>query len=280
MKLSSPQQHRICKRWLTLFAPVLALFSVLLTSPCSVAQEQGCQLRFAVSERFAPYHIALSEGRWDGLSVRLFTRMAEHIGCQVVVVNAPWSRALHLLANGEVDALSNVSQHPQRAAFARFIGPMAMEGVVMLGNKAFASRVTNQTELLLAPMIVGITQGTFYDRQVTLLAEALQKADKLVSIVSNHKLLEMLKAGRIDAFFEESSVAQRHFVTGRLSPLDAQVLFAFPRHPVFFAISQTSTDRTLQQALAKAWQAMLEAGEVTSIYRQFGLTVPVQVVGH
>ncbi|NCP66366.1 MAG: transporter substrate-binding domain-containing protein [Paraglaciecola sp.] len=78
----------------------------------------SCELTFAVSSEFPPYHILQADHRWGGLSVELFRLLAEEANCQVKVIDVPWVRTLELLRKGKIDAVSNYSLNAQRQQYS------------------------------------------------------------------------------------------------------------------------------------------------------------------
>jgi polar amino acid transport system substrate-binding protein len=246
--------------WLTLLVMLIA-FSRPLYS---------CELTFAVSSEFPPYHILNPDSTWGGLSVELFRLLADEANCQVKVIDVPWVRTLELLRKGKIDAVSNYSLNAQRQKYSYFIGPHAIERIVIIVNNKLAHLLQSKEDLKNFPGLIGKTQGTYYGDELENLVRDSELKTKLVNITSNANRVGMISKGRVDAILEEETVAQYFYKVG---VFDEQVLvqkLSFSENPIYFGFSRQSLTEQRIQQLRSAWLQVIRSEKFTALYEKYG----------
>jgi polar amino acid transport system substrate-binding protein len=230
----------------------------------------SCELTFAVSSEFPPYHILQPDHTWGGLSVELFRLLAEEANCQVKVIDVPWVRTLELLRKGKIDAVSNYSFNEQRQQYSYFIGPHAIERIVLIVHNKFAHLLQNNEDLKNFPGLIGKTQGTYYGDELETLVHGNELKTNLVNITSNANRVGMIAKGRVDAILEEETVAQYFY---KIGIFDEQILvqkLSFSENPIYFGFSRQSLSEERIQQLRSAWLRVKQNNKFTAVYEKYG----------
>ncbi|MCC2617824.1 transporter substrate-binding domain-containing protein [Aestuariibacter halophilus] len=257
---------------------ITVLIGMLLFSGLwSTALLANCVIRFAVSGAFPPYHIQTPDTQWGGLAVDLLKELVAVAECQFTLANVPWDRAVQMLENGELDMLSYYTPTAERDRFSVYIGPMAVEQLVLLTHRKWLAELQTIDDLAGFDGIVGKTQGTFHGESLERIATALEQRQHLVRVAHNQSRIGMLATGRVDAVFEDATVAQYLLSSGILDPQQFAVAQRFTSQPVFFALSKASVPTETVERLTLGWQQLRQNRTVEAVYRRYGLDAPSQL---
>lgn len=247
------------------FHLALITLLLLLVSPVS----QACQLTMQ-AQHFPPRFIKDPAGNWSGYNVELFRLLANQLGCDAQFLEVPWGRAIQLLANGELDAMSNMSLNTQRAEFAHFIGPHQQEQVQLVTNLLQTPDKSSLNDLVTGTNLIAAMQGIYYgpDFQQAL-DTAPNFSQRLVFVTTNQQKLELFLSGRVQYMLEDQLNLQQLYLYNTLNPLRHKALFTLYENPVYFAFSKKRWSDSQQQALNNAWQKLVAEGKVQQLQQQY-----------
>lgn len=224
------------------------------------ALPNACELTMQ-AQHFPPRFIKAEDGSWSGYNIELFQALAKELGCSSQFLETPWGRSMQLLANGALDAMSNVSYNEQRAQFAYFIGPHQQEQVQLVTNLVPAPTKTSLTDLVNGQNLIAAMQGIYYGadfEQALDAAPAFQQ--RLVFVTINQQKLDLFLSGRVQYMLEDQINLQQLYLNQILDPTLHPALFTVYENPVFFAFSKHSTQHFGQEKLAAAWQKLVSTG--------------------
>ena len=92
---------------------VLFLCSLVLAHATSAEAIQKRQTLTIVFEEYPPYEFAIP-GDVDGLTIRKVRKACAELGIKPIFIPAPWTRALYMASNGEVDGILSLHQTEER----------------------------------------------------------------------------------------------------------------------------------------------------------------------
>lgn len=240
----------------------------------SFVHANECKITFTVSNNFPPFQMEDEQGQWTGIAVDLARTMVTKAGCEFDVVNLPWKRALDYVKEGNLQLLPLVTASAQREEFLHFIGPMALERIVFIAQKRFARNVSRPEDLKVFPALIGKTQGTKYSDKIERLANHPAVKRNIVNNVSDANKLEMLMKNRLGGAFEEQTVAEYYFYYDILDPDDYEICLSFLSNPIYFGVTKVDMSPVTLAALRASWRAMLIQGDVSLIFKKYGVSTP------
>ncbi len=233
--------------WFLRLGLLLLSVSVVLSAPAA----EDCRLRVGW-EPWKPY-IYQQAGVFHGPEYELLQRLAAQSGCELVYLELPWARALRELSMGRLDLLYGASRTAEREAFARFSLAYRVEQmqlVVRSGTPAFGSL---RDWLAYSPARrFGLIRGFYYGAKLDPVLRDPQLAERRLEVRSDLQLLQLLQAGRIDAFWVEAFVAGDKIVQRGVEVRDLPDLVGEPMHLMFARHVPDITVERFDQAIVRS----------------------------
>lgn len=145
-----------------------------------------------VFDSLPPYEY-LESGTAKGLNVDIIRSVCKKIGVTPVFREYPWNRAMHMVKNGEADAIFSLYKTKEREEFLLFpTHPLNDETNVIIVPKESALRAGSLDDM--KKWRVGVVQdysyGENFDNYAAIVKEAL---------TDNEQLLRKLEGGRLEA---------------------------------------------------------------------------------
>lgn len=250
---------------------IFSMLSILLSATAPAAG--GCQLSMQAQHyppRFVKQQHTDGSVSWQGFNAELFQLLAKNAGCNAIIVEAPWGRALQLLAAGKLDVMSNMSHNTERESYAYFVGPHQQERILVLSNDTRANSVTDLPALLQSQQAIAVMQGIYYGEQFEqTLAQQPDWSKRLIFVSSSQQKLELFIAGRVQFTFEDSINLQQLYNDGTLSRQQHKPLFTLYQNPVYFAFSKKSVPPTQLQQLQQAWHKITTDGSLLELKQHY-----------
>jgi len=104
------------------------------------------RLRVGIASN-APMVMRDAQGRLQGYSIDLATRLAEDLGVEVEFVETPWSQVVPDLLARQFDlVVSGMWISPARALVVNFSEPTASEGIYLVASRQLASRLKTRAD--------------------------------------------------------------------------------------------------------------------------------------
>ena len=229
----------------------------------------ACELTMQ-AQHFPPRFIKDRAGNWSGYHVELFRLLANQIGCDAQFLEVPWGRAIQLLANGELDAMSNMSLNAQRAEFAHFIGPHQQEQVQLVTNLLQTPEKSSLGDLITGTNLIVAMQGIYYGPDFQRALDTVPHfSQRLVFVTTNQQKLELFLSGRVQYMLEDQLNLQQLYLHNTLNPSQHKALFTLYENPVYFAFSKKRWSDSQQQTLSNAWQKLVAEGKVQQLQQQY-----------
>jgi polar amino acid transport system substrate-binding protein len=234
----------------------------------------SCSLTLAVSSDFPPHHIKDLRGHWSGVSIDLARMLVEQAGCDLDILDVPWTRAIKLLEVGDVHLLTNFSFNLQRSKFAQFLGPHYIEKAAFLARNDISENVNDVQSLQDFKGPIGLTRGASFGlefEKAVLGGPVINR--KLVYLNKNKERYLMLVLGRLDAVFDDA-LSARYLLATESEGLEKDrynIRFTLDENPVYFAVNPISLSSTMREKLNTVWESMLRQNVVSSVYSNYGL---------
>lgn len=177
---------------------------------------------------------------------------------------------MQLLANGELDAMSNVSYNEQRAQFAYFIGPHLQEQIKLVTNLLPAPASNSLADLVNDQHLIAVMQGIYYGADFEQASQTLPAfRQRLVYVTVNQQKLALFLSGRVQYMMEDQINLQQLYQNNTLDPQRHPALFTLYENPVFFAFSKKSKQAFELNKLATAWQTLLTTGVQQELQQKY-----------
>ncbi len=168
--------------------PLTARQFELLPSQKATIRQQG-PLRVGLMRDYAPLSFD-NNGKIQGLTVDMLSRVADITGIRVVPVIDQWQNLIELFKRGEIDVMANISDLPARRSFARFTKPYHYVSVVGFSHDP-AMRINSAADL--DGLKVGYGTGIFYEK-----ALKQEIGDNAVAFSDQASMFIALQNGQVD----------------------------------------------------------------------------------
>jgi polar amino acid transport system substrate-binding protein len=168
--------------------PLISKQFELSSSDKATIRQQG-PLRVGLMRDYAPLSFD-NEGKVQGLTVDVLSRVADLTGVRVVPVVDQWHNLIELFKRGEIDVMANISDLPARRRFARFTTPYHHVSVVGFSR---SPDIRLESAADLEGLTVGYGAGIFYEKalQQTIGTNAVAFSDQASMFIA-------LQNGQVD----------------------------------------------------------------------------------
>jgi polar amino acid transport system substrate-binding protein len=195
---------------------------------------QGQELTFAVTH-WPPYSICEQDTPCSGIDVEIVKEIAKRLNTQLKIEKCPWKRCLYIMEKGEADIISSLLRVPDREVYMRFIEPPYRPGVSKVFYLKKGSRHLIQKYEDLHKLKIGTILGSKYFSRF----DNDSKIRK-IEVAKEYQLLELLKAGRIDAFINDEQQADYLIFTKGYQGQFDKASFRSEKGVAYLAISKKS----------------------------------------
>lgn len=147
------------------------------------------------NENYPPDEIIV-DGKLTGFHIELLQQVAKQIEIPIRFESVPWARALRMIRYGEADAISYISETPERAQYALFLPDNAISHTehYLLSHREHNKPVDFSGDLQqLQGKVIGVQRGYSYGP----LFDQSEDIEKL-TINSVEQMVALLKGSRID----------------------------------------------------------------------------------
>lgn len=176
-----------------------------------VVTSQEGKLVVGTSADFAPYEFHILKDGKDqivGFDMALAQAIADDLGLELVIKDMSFDSILIELSSGTIDlGIAGFSPDPERAESVDFSDYYYMGGQSLMIRKADADKYTSFESLKGLP--VGAQTGSIQED----LAKEHTPESSLVSLTAIPNVIMELKAGKIEAAFMETVVAEGYLAT-------------------------------------------------------------------
>ncbi len=169
----------------------------LLWSPFSASQEINAREIEVVrgDGDYSPYEMVI-EGKLTGFHIELAEVIAKQLNIKLIFESLPWKRALAMVENGLVDAITYVGKNPRRERYIIFTPgnelSWAVFGLVLLDKRKNEIQFSNDDLASLSRYKIGQLLGYSYGNE-------FDTSSLVRSFFNNNdQLIGMLRTKRID----------------------------------------------------------------------------------
>ncbi|WP_449284623.1 substrate-binding periplasmic protein [Marinobacter sp. PE14] len=222
---------------------------------------------------FYPNYYKNAEQQWKGIDVEMVVALVERAGFKPNIVEIPWSRALMMARQGQVDVLVNVNITEERSEYLHWIGPQRYTQMSLIVTEENAALPISSLDDLVAQcqahgLKFGVQPNVSYGEEF---AERLRNddvfracAEPLTGPQNDDKVL----LGRLLGYFDEPLDIQAERWR---NPAYGLVIHPFTvmKGPVFFGVSKASISAGELKRLEMAYQSLVADGSLDAIARKW-----------
>lgn len=247
----------------TLLRVMTACWCVLLAAPVSARE------LLVVGTRF-PGVFEEQAGEFDGLATEVLRRTLEPLDYRLHFELLPWARAQRMVELGRADILIGPYKNAEREArFAFSARPFYRDRIVFYRQRLRPLHWGGDYRQL-AGLRIGVVRGWVYGEQFEQRREQLE----LTTVEGVDNGLKMLSFGRLDLLASNQRntrpVIQALGLRNQVSQLDT----AIDQQDGYFAFPRQDSHRTLREDFDRAFQRMLEQGQLAPLADYWQVTVP------
>ena len=254
----------------TLFFLIL---SSLLINPPLLASDTNKIVIVRGNGDYSPYEMITDDNQLIGVHVEIVRAVAKLLKMPIEIQSLPWSRALHLMENGEADAITYIGKTLEREQFAIFyegnVLSIVRNGFFILKEKSAEINYTGKLQQLIGYKI-GTLNGYSY-------GDLFDSADYLTKdngVNTEDILLNKLIRGRFVVGI--ANIDRMSYIATRKNSRN-KITFLKPYMPGVKQYIAFSKMRRHQQ-LAREFAAALTTFKTTSEYRQILAKYGLQVI--
>ncbi|MBF0376166.1 MAG: amino acid ABC transporter substrate-binding protein [Desulfamplus sp.] len=223
-------------------------------------------------ESWEPFCYKDDKNQLIGLDIEIVTHIFNNSGYSVEYREAPWSRQLKWLEEGEIHIGASAMKTPEREAFAYFSKPYQKETYIMFVRKGESSKykLKNLQDIIGSSFQFGVMRASLYGDEFYRLMKNpkfLEHVEEIATDELNHK---KLLAKRFDGFIQEYS---RIVTDGRKSGIFEKVepLFVVEENKLHVMFSKKSTTPENVNAFNSGLKKIREDGTYQKIFRKYNL---------
>jgi len=218
---------------------------------------------------FKPQYYLDSDGQWQGVAVAITRALFKQAKCDITFVDVPWKRALHLLDQGGVDLVLNMTATANRQKYVHFIGPMLDETQVLIVDQDSDHIITELDDIKHLSKRIGIDRGVFYG---SLFAQKMTTdssfVDKFEYADNSSNMLKLI-SGRVLGILGNKYTAS--YRVHHLLPKGKFKLhpFVFNQSFVYFGFSKKSVSTDLLSRFERAYETIRQNGTLQDIRKRY-----------
>lgn len=233
------------------------IFNIILCNLLFISSVFATQVDKLVIARgnhsYPPYEIMSPDDKLTGLHIEMILAAAKQLGITVEFKSVPWKRALHMVKQGQVDAISYISKTSQRQSFAIFY----KENILSHGNyvlftlNEYKPNIHFDGQLTeLQPHRIGTVMGYNYSPKLNqadyLMIDNQSKSEAILlkRLLNKHFHIGLADKRQI------SILAQEANVSGHIAYLSPTLFYA----PQYIAFSRVKKHYQLARKFAQALQ--------------------------
>lgn len=232
---------------------VLVLLGLLYVMPLPAAD-----LVVARVSEWPPYFWQ-ENGEWKGMDIEFYRALEKESGLAFHFDKLPWSRGIEHLKSGQCTIMTQLSRTPEREEYLHFIGPYAMEEMVLVVKKervrlAIRSLTGLAEESRRSGLLVGIEENAFYSDAFS----ARFKSDATFRAQFDFAKLTMatmVANDRLFGYFDQRPVISHKIRTMPEYGNLAIHPFVIGRGPVYFGVSKR-TPAPIIEKLQRSFDAL------------------------
>jgi polar amino acid transport system substrate-binding protein len=220
----------------------------------------------------------LPDGRIGGWTVDLAQAVLQRMGCQVVLEEMPFARALAELKSGRLDLLDGAFPLPERQTFAYFSKPMVRSRNLVFIRESDRPRYRGQSleELHREGWIFGAQVGVMYGPAYAALQGEERFRARLQLVPRRSSLWQMLALGRVDLVMADELTAAHELAHAQLNTRIVATPLVVSAEPAAMAFSKATTDLAFVQRYEATLLALQADGTYQRLRQRYGLPAAEQ----
>lgn len=222
---------------------------------------------------YYPFQI-VRENSISGFDFEVIEAVLKKMGCQLEVVDIPWSRHLIYMKSGKVDIAASVTMTPDRLTFSHFSVPYLMSKQVLFVRSEDKDKYLSLREFFENGQILGIVRDYEYGEAFSKLRA--QFPAYLVESDTDELNLNKLAARRVSGILGDHLITSSHLNVAGLSDRIVATNFSVAQYPAHFMFSRQSISSEFVDRFNEVLMKMNKKGEFKFISAKygFGLNIP------
>ncbi len=247
---------------------ITMLLSLLLMFTLTHAEENILRADF----RHRPPEMIIEGKNRLGPLKDIIEEAAKKIGYKIKWRNAPFPRSLEDLKNGVIDILPRTVRIEEREKFINYLGPIGYQekNILFLVKKGQENLINRYEDLKGLKIAVKRKAAYFkrFDEDTTLNKQGLRDDDNMV---------QMFDLGRFDtmAVLDPASL-EKAMATYNITNYAYANYKHIQNSGNYYGMSKKSSNVGIYHQLNESLLNMAKSGEITKIYRRYGVQPPFQ----
>ena len=217
---------------------ILTLLLIFLTTSLNAKT-----LRVAI-ETWTPF-VYFENDTPKGLTIDIFNNLAKELNMDVEFIKIPWTRALRMLKNGNIDAMGNLSYSQKREKYIQYIQPsfykLKTNFYTLKGNENLISSYSDLYNYTILTA-KGYLYFPKFDTDAKISKEVIHdRIEKNSQIIEEEIMLKMLLAKRVKVIISSNAIMDFIIEFGSFKNLVKKANYA-PNYidPIYVGISKQS----------------------------------------
>ncbi len=197
-----------------------------------------------ITEQFPPFNYQ-QEGKLQGISVDLLEKMLGHMNMTLNVSDIqllPWDQSYQRALQENNTVIFSTGRLPERASLFKWVGPISPIKTVLFALKEKHIKIDSPEDL--RAIKIGVVSDSAEGR---LSIEAGANLSNLATRNNTDELIDMLKAGTIDAWAYPDLIGMRLIEEAGLSSEEYEIIYDLGKEtPLYYAFNKNIPDSTVQ----------------------------------
>ena len=231
---------------------------------CLTPPVQSREIRF-VNINWPPFIIVSNQGQLSGIDVDILREAAHRLGVDLKTDTCNWRNCLKMMAAGRADIISAILKRPDREQYLHYIEPPYIEKIteVFYLPQGKGHLITHYEDVY--ALRVGVLEGSAHFIQFD-----NDLAINKVAVPKTEQLLQMLDAGRIDAFIGMETVIDYMIMTHNLVGRFDKSVYRYEKEtPLYMAISKHSVFAEKLDEIRLVIRTLIDDGTVQAILKKY-----------
>lgn len=225
---------------------ILGIFLLSLLVPSAIAMDLSAPAKDLtyITEQFPPFNFQ-QEGKLQGISVDLLEKMLQHMNMSLNISEIkllPWDQGYRMALQENNTVIFSTGRIPEREPLFKWVGPISPIKTVLFAMKERHIKIDSPEDL--RAIKIGIVRDS---AEGPLVVKAGANSSNLVERNSTDELIDMLRAGTIDAWAYPDLIGIRLLEEAGLTAEEYEIVYQLGTEtPLYYAFNKNTLDSTVQ----------------------------------
>ncbi len=225
---------------------ILGIFQLLLLIQSVAAIDMSASVEDLtyITEQFPPFNFQ-QEGKLQGISVDLLEKMLGHMNTTLdrsEIKLLPWDQGYRMAVQENNTVIFSTGRIPEREPLFKWVGPISPIKTVLFALKERHIKIDSPEGL--RAIKIGVVNDS---AEVHLVTNAGANSSNLVERSNADELIDMLRAGTIDAWAYPDLIGIRLIDEAGLKAEEYEIIYELGiETPLYYAFNKNTSDTTVQ----------------------------------